>query len=127
MPAKYRNFFYVKRWRALAFVFLHWFPSHEFAKDERARLSDTWRPDELYVKVKGDMKYVFALIDDETRNWIAQEVAETKYQHDDRHLFEMGKELMDKRPLVLITDGLPAYHDARLRRLVVFSSPCFLG
>jgi putative transposase len=34
-------------------------------------VSDTWRADELYVKVKGDMKYLFALMDDETRFWIA--------------------------------------------------------
>jgi transposase-like protein len=75
-------------------------------------VSDTWRADELYVKIKGDMKYLFALMDDETRFWIAQEVAETKYQHDARKLFEMGKKLMGKKPLTLITDGLPAYHDA---------------
>jgi putative transposase len=28
------------------------------------------------------MKYLFALMDDETRFWIAQEVADTKYMHD---------------------------------------------
>jgi transposase-like protein len=50
-------------------------------------VSDTWRADELYVKVEGDMKYLFALMDDETRYWIAQEVAESKYSHDARKLF----------------------------------------
>jgi transposase-like protein len=30
-------------------------------------VSDTWRADELWVKVKGDMKYLFAVMDDETR------------------------------------------------------------
>jgi len=37
------------------------------------QVSDTWRADELYVKVRGNMKYVFAMMDDETRFWIAQE------------------------------------------------------
>jgi transposase-like protein len=84
----------------------------EYVENFQPNVSDTWRADELYVKVKGDMKYLFALMDDETRFWIAQEVAETKYKHDARRLFEMGKRLMGKKPMTIITDGLPAYHDA---------------
>jgi putative transposase len=75
-------------------------------------VSDTWRADELYVKIKGDLKYLFALMDDETRFWIAQEVAETKHQHDARRIFRMSEKLMGKKPMTLITDGLPTYHDA---------------
>jgi len=78
-------------------------------------VSDTWRADEIYIKVKGDMKYLFAMMDDETRFWIAQEVAETKYTHDARKLFQMSKQLMGKKPMTIITDGLPAYHDAYLK------------
>jgi transposase-like protein len=33
------------------------------------QVSDTWRADELYLKVKGNMKYPFAMMDDETRFW----------------------------------------------------------
>jgi transposase-like protein len=75
-------------------------------------VGDTWRADELYVKIKGDTKYLFALMDDETRFWIAQEVAESKYKHDARRLFELGKKATGKKPMTLITDGLSAYHDA---------------
>jgi len=72
-------------------------------------VSDTWRADELYVKIKGDMKYVFALMDDETRFWIAQEVAESKQKHDARQLFQMGKKIAGKQPKTLITDGLRSF------------------
>ena len=72
-------------------------------------VSDTWRADELFVKIKGDMKYVFALMDDETRFWIAQEVGETKMKHDARVLFHTAKRLMQKQPKTLITDGLRSY------------------
>jgi putative transposase len=75
-------------------------------------VSDTWRADELYVKIAGDMKYLFALMDDETRFLIAQEVAESKYKHDARSLFALGKKVTGKKPMTIITDGLPAYHDA---------------
>ena len=36
------------------------------------RVGDVWRTDELFLKVKGDMKYLFAMMDDDTRFWIAQ-------------------------------------------------------
>lgn len=78
-------------------------------------VSDTWIADELYLKVRGNMKYLFAFMDDETRFWIAQEVASSKDTHDARHLFHIGKELTGKKPMILITDGLPAYHDAYLK------------
>ena len=38
------------------------------------------------------------MMDDETRFWIAQEVAETKYQHAQEPFWKMSKELMDKKP-----------------------------
>ena len=58
------------------------------------------------------MKYLFALMDDDTRYWIAQEVADSKHKHDARQLFQIGGEIAGKRPETLITDGLPAYRDA---------------
>ena len=80
-----------------------------YAEKITPTVSDTWRADELYIKVKGDMKYLFAMMDDETRFLIAQEVAETKEKHDARVLFFRAKRLMGKQPKTLITDGLPSY------------------
>jgi len=76
------------------------------------QVGDTWRADEVYVKVKGDKKYLFALMDDETRFWIAQEVADSKFKHDARNLLKMAKEKMETKPRVFVTDGLQAYRDA---------------
>lgn len=79
------------------------------------QVGDAWRADELWVKVKGDLKYVFALMDDETRFWIAQEVADTKEKHDASTLFRKGKEVTGTKPKVLITDGLQSYKDAYMK------------
>ncbi|MGB8780366.1 MAG: hypothetical protein WCD81_06925 [Candidatus Bathyarchaeia archaeon] len=51
-------------------------------------------------------------MDDETRYWIAQEVAGSKYKHNARKLFQLAKKVTGTKPKTLITDGLPAYHDA---------------
>jgi len=84
----------------------------DYADRITPNVSDTWRADELYVKVRGNLKYLFAIMDDETRFLISQEVAETKEKHDARNLFMMAKRLMEKQPKTLITDGLTSYHVA---------------
>ncbi len=89
----------------------------------KPNVGDTWRADEIWVKIDGNMKYLFAMMDDETRFWIAQEVAETKYKHDARNLLRMSKELMGKKPTTFITDGLASYHDAYKREFWTLKAP----
>jgi transposase-like protein len=69
------------------------------------QVSNTWRADELFLKVKGDMKYLYAMMDNDTRFWLAQEVADTKGTADIRPLFKAAKITAGKKPHTLITDG----------------------
>ena len=73
------------------------------------KVSDKWRADELYIKVRGDLKYLFAVMDDETRFWIAQEVSNVKEGANASRLFMEAKRVAGKSPLTLITDGLNSY------------------
>jgi transposase-like protein len=84
----------------------------KYVEKIQPQVSDVWRADEVYVKIRGNQKYLFALMDDETRYWIAQEVADTKDRHDATELFAKGKEVAGKRPVRLITDGLESYSTA---------------
>lgn len=84
----------------------------EYLEKLAPNVDDVWRADEVFVKIRGDIKYLFALMDSETRFWIAQEVADSKFKHDARNLFRMGKENVKHHPKVIITDGLYAYNDA---------------
>lgn len=70
----------------------------DYADKLTPNVSDSWRADEIRFKVRGNMKYLFAVMDDETRFWIAQEVADTKHTHDCFNLFEQSKKLMGKQP-----------------------------
>ena len=69
------------------------------------QVSDKWRTDELYLKIKGDRKYLYAMMDDETRFWIAKQVSDSKYTEDVRPLFRKSVEVAGKKPKVLISDG----------------------
>jgi len=93
----------------------------------KPQVSDTWRADEMYLKIKGNPKYLYALLDDETRFWIAKEVAGDKFSREApeyaSQLFRQGKEVAGKKPLTLITDGLHAYELAYRREFYAHQKP----
>jgi transposase-like protein len=76
------------------------------------QVGDAWLDDEIYVEIHGDLKYVFAMMDDETRFWIAQEVVDRKEGHDARGLLQKSKQVTQTKPKVFITYGLGSYHEA---------------
>ncbi len=76
----------------------------------KPNVGGAWLTDELFVKFSGDMKYMYAFMDDKTRFWIAQQVAGTKYTADIRPLFRKVNEITGIRPTVLISDGAPNYN-----------------
>jgi transposase-like protein len=76
-----------------------------YVEQMQPQVSGTWRADELFLKVRGNTKYLYALMDDETRFWIAKEVADTKYHADVHDLFKHGRRVAGKAPFHIITDG----------------------
>lgn len=87
------------------------------------QVSDKWRSDELYLKIKGNTKYLYCLLDDQSRFMIAQQIADTKYTEDIRPLFRKGKEIAGKRPEFLITDGARNFFDAYKREFYTNTKP----
>ena len=67
------------------------------------------RADEIWIKVAGEQKYLFASMDDDTRYWLASDMAETKFQHNADTLLKLTKKKMGKAPAHFVTDGLSAY------------------
>jgi putative transposase len=84
----------------------------KYLEQMKPNVGNAWGTDELFLKVNGDMKYLYALMDDDTRFWIAQQIADTKYTANINPLFHKGKELTDKRPNALISDGARNFNDS---------------
>lgn len=78
----------------------------------KPQVGDTWRTDELFLKVRGNLKYLFAMMDDDTRFWIAQQVTDHKAISDIMPLFKKAEEQAGKKPKVLISDGAPNFATA---------------
>ena len=68
-----------------------------------------YRADEVWVKVDGRQCYLFASMDDDTRYWIASDLADNKFHHNADDLLRASKAHTGKAPTVFITDKLPAY------------------
>lgn len=84
-----------------------------FTDSLRPHVGNWYRGDEVWVRVNGQKYYLFATMDDDTRYWLAGELADSKDKHDADNIFAMTKEHAGgKNPTVLITDKLPAYQKA---------------
>jgi putative transposase len=62
-------------------------------------------------------------MDDETRFWIAQQIADTKYTSNIRPLFQKGREIAGKKPETLISDGARNFHDAYKKEFWTLKNP----
>ena len=87
--------------------------AHLFTDSVTPDVGKWYRGDEVWVKVDGKKHYLFATMDDDTRYWLAGELADSKDKHDADNIFRMTKAAAGgKSPSVLITDKLPAYQKA---------------
>ncbi len=78
----------------------------------RPQVGEAWRTDEIYMKVKGNRRYLFAMLDSETRYWLAKMVAEHKGNDDVEPMFKEAKQVAGKVPTTLISDKAANFHHA---------------
>lgn len=95
----------------------------KYLADVTPDVSDAWRSDELYVKFNGRMKFLFSMIDDDTRYWIARQVSDYKNASDVRPMFRSAMEVAHKRPAAIITDGGRHFQTAFQKEYFVQKGP----
>ena len=86
-----------------------------FLFDGIPRVGNWFRADEVWVKIAGHQCYLFASMDDDTRYWLASDLADNKFQHNADSLLSMTKLTAGKVPRHFITDGLQAYQKSSKR------------
>ena len=86
----------------------------KYAEKIQPNVSDVWRGDEIYMKIRGKQKYLFALMDDETRYLNRSRGRSHKEQSMMRKslIQKCQKKSRAKTPIRLITDGLGSYANA---------------
>ena len=78
----------------------------------RPQIGEAWRTDEVYTKIRGNRRYIFAMLDSETRYWIVKMVAEHKGTDDVAPMFKQAKKVAGKIPTTLISDKAANFHEA---------------
>jgi putative transposase len=82
-----------------------------------ARTGERWHADETVVKVDGDHRWVWNVIDAETRFLLATRITRLRRLRDARLVMRRATAATPDRPLAVLTDGLPAYRKAIGREL----------
>ena len=86
--------------------------TNNYLKGIVPRVSETWRTDEIFIKIRGKKKLQYSMLDHETRFMITQFVADTKGTENVTPMFKEAMMIADKKPTILISDGAPNFHDA---------------
>lgn len=73
------------------------------------------RADEVWIKIGGNQKYLFASMDDDSRYWLVLDMVHTKLQHSSDTLLRLTKKQIGRNPTHFITYGLTAYSKSSRR------------
>jgi putative transposase len=76
------------------------------------KLGNIWHGDEIKIKVKGEWKWLWNMMDEKARFQLVGLIAETREAQDAKTTFKKSKEVANKKPRLVVTDGLPGYHSA---------------
>jgi transposase-like protein len=76
-----------------------------------------WHADETNVNVDGKLRYVWNVMDHDTRYWLASTLSVEKRVSDARKPLRHAKTVAGGRPQSLVTDGNPSYKDAVRKEL----------
>ena len=85
---------------------------NKYAETLQPQVGDTWNVDELKMKQHGKWKWVWSVLDKETRFWLADHISTERAVSHAREPFRKAKEVAGKRPKTVVTDGLQAYQRA---------------
>jgi transposase-like protein len=81
----------------------------EYVDTLKADLGDVWHTDETVIKIKGQQKWFWEVIDAKTRFMVAEHLSTTRTIKDSTKLFKEASKRTIKRPKIIYADGCFAY------------------
>lgn len=76
----------------------------------KADLGNVWHVDETMIKIKGEHKWFWEIIDAKTRFMVAEHLSNTRTIKDSTKLFKDARKRAIQRPKIIYADGCFAYH-----------------
>jgi transposase-like protein len=81
----------------------------EWMAKQGAKVGETWHVDERVVNVNGEHRYLWNVMDSETRFLLASTISKGRGVPEARAAFQKAKAETSVRPTEIRSDGLPAY------------------
>lgn len=81
----------------------------EYVDTLKADLGDVWHTDETVIKVKGQQKWFWEIIDSKTRFMISEHLSNSRTSKDSTEFFMDARKRAIKRPKKIYADGCFAY------------------
>ena len=75
-------------------------------------LGDIWHTDEMKIKIGGEWRWLWNVMDERTRFHLVSIVTQGREIQDARKAFKKSKEVGNKKPRLMVTDGLASYKKA---------------
>jgi len=94
-----------------------------YVDELKPQVSNTWHADEMTINVDGANRWLWNLLDSDTRFLLATQLTEQREVEDAERLFARAKQKAGKRPEVIVTDGLQAYQKAYKREFWTQKEP----
>lgn len=80
-----------------------------YVKTLKPELSEIWHTDEMKIQAGGKWKWLWNVMDSESRFLVTRMVTDRRRIRDSNRLFNEAKEVADKQPMILVTDGCHSY------------------
>jgi len=75
-------------------------------------LGNVWHTDEMKVKIGGEWRWLWNVMDERTRFQLVSVITKTREIQDAKKAFRKSKEVGGKKPMLMVTDGLNSYKKA---------------
>lgn len=87
----------------------------EWMDSQNATVGQRWHTDETVINVDGQNRYLWNVMDSDTRMLLATHVSKARSLPETRVPFQKAKAMTEVRPFSIYTDGMPSYKRAIYR------------
>jgi len=84
----------------------------DWMDSQNAKVGEKWHVDETVVNVNGENRYLWNVMDSETRMLLATHLSKTRSVPETRMPLRKAKDMTETRPKLVFTDGMNAYGPA---------------
>jgi len=95
----------------------------EYVETLAPNVSGIWHSDEMTLKVNGDLKWLWNVIDNESRFWLASQITKKREIIDARNVLAEARNTAKIKPLAIVTDGLRSYQHAITKEFRTMKAP----